>query len=40
MDHIIREAANNHHPAYNDKAWEKMEKQLDKQLPQKTTEEG
>lgn len=35
MDHIIREAANNHHPAYNDKAWEKMELQLDKHLPQK-----
>ncbi len=36
MDHIIREAANNHHPAYNDKAWEKMELKLDKHLPQKT----
>ncbi len=36
MDHIIREAANNHHPAYNDKAWEKMEMKLDKHLPQKT----
>jgi hypothetical protein len=35
MDHIIREAANNHHPAYNDKAWGKMELQLDKHLPQK-----
>ncbi|HMU09766.1 MAG TPA: hypothetical protein PKC54_07175 [Ferruginibacter sp.] len=35
MDHIIRDAAENHHPAYNDKAWEKMEKMLDKQLPQK-----
>jgi hypothetical protein len=36
MDHIIREAAENHHPPYNDKAWEKMELQLDKHLPQKT----
>ena len=35
MDDIIRKAANNHHPAYNDKAWEKMELQLDKHLPQK-----
>ena len=36
MDHIIREAADNHHPAYNDKAWEKMEIKLDKHLPQKS----
>ena len=36
MDHIIREAAENHHPPYNDKAWEKMELKLDKHLPQKT----
>ncbi|MBL0183793.1 MAG: hypothetical protein IPP96_16500 [Chitinophagaceae bacterium] len=35
MDHIIRDAAENHHPTYNDKAWEKMEAMLDKQLPQK-----
>jgi hypothetical protein len=35
MDHIIREAADNHHPVYNDKAWEKMEAQLNKHLPQK-----
>ncbi|MFM6924152.1 MAG: hypothetical protein ACKOU7_01520 [Ferruginibacter sp.] len=35
MDDIIRKAAENHHPAYNDKAWEKMEFQLDKHLPQK-----
>ena len=35
MDHIIREAADKHHPAYNDKAWEMMEKKLDKHLPQK-----
>jgi hypothetical protein len=35
IDHIIRDAADKHHPAYNDKAWEKMEKLLDKHLPQK-----
>lgn len=35
MDHIIRDAAENHHPVYNDKAWEKMEAMLEKQLPQK-----
>lgn len=35
IDHIIREAAEKHHPAYNDKAWEKMGAQLDKHLPQK-----
>lgn len=36
MDHMIREAADQHHPAYDDKAWEKMEMLLDKHLPQKT----
>ena len=35
MDHIIKDAVDKHHPAYNDKAWEKMEKKLDKHLPQK-----
>lgn len=35
LDHIIREAAENHHPPYNDTAWDKMEMQLDKHLPQK-----
>ena len=35
MEHIIRNAAENHYPPYNDKAWEKMEKKLDKHLPQK-----
>ncbi len=34
MDHIIRNAVDKHHPAYNDKAWEKMELKLDKHLPQ------
>ena len=31
---MIRDAAENHHPAYNDKAWDKMEKLLDKHLPE------
>lgn len=35
LDHIIRNAAENHYPPYNDKAWKKMEKKLDKHLPQK-----
>lgn len=35
MDHIIRDAADKHHPAYNDMAWEKMELKLNKHLPQK-----
>lgn len=34
MDNIIREAAANHHPAYDDKAWDKMNELLDKHLPQ------
>jgi hypothetical protein len=33
MDNRIREAAENHHPAYNEKAWPEMEKLLDKHLP-------
>lgn len=35
MDDIIREAASKHYPAYNDKAWEKMQQKLDIHLPQK-----
>jgi hypothetical protein len=35
LDHIIREAADKHHPPYNDKAWEKMELLLNRHLPQK-----
>lgn len=35
FDKKIREAADHHHPAYDEKAWEKMEKLLDKHLPQK-----
>jgi len=35
FDNKIKEAAENHHPAYDEKAWMKMEKLLDKHLPQK-----
>ena len=35
FDKKIKEAAENHHPAYDEKAWTKMEKLLDKHLPQK-----
>jgi hypothetical protein len=35
FDNKIREAADHHHPAYDEKAWEKMEQLLDKHLPQK-----
>ncbi len=34
MDDIIRDAANQHHPAYDDQAWNKMEGLLDKHMPQ------
>jgi hypothetical protein len=34
FDKKIREAASHHHPAYDEKAWNKMEKLLDKHLPQ------
>ena len=35
FDNKIRKAADHHHPAYDEKAWEKMEQLLDKHLPQK-----
>ncbi len=35
FDKKIKEAAEHHHPAYDEMAWDKMEKQLDKHLPQK-----
>ncbi len=35
IDNRIRDAANQHHPPYDDKAWGKMEELLDKHLPQK-----
>ncbi len=34
-DKIIKDAADHYHPAYDDKAWEKMEQLLDQHLPQK-----
>jgi hypothetical protein len=34
FDNKIREAADHHHPAYDEKAWVNMEKLLDKHLPQ------
>lgn len=34
LDKKIREAAEQHHPAYDEKAWAKMEKLLDRHLPQ------
>ncbi len=34
IDKIIQEAANQHHPPYDDDAWNKMEQLLDKHLPQ------
>jgi hypothetical protein len=34
IDKIIQEAANQHHPPYDDGAWNKMEQLLDKHLPQ------
>ncbi len=35
FDKKIKEAADNHHPAYNEEAWGRMNKLLDKHLPQK-----
>lgn len=34
FDKKVKEAADRHHPSYDEKAWEKMEKLLDKHLPQ------
>ena len=34
FDNKIREAAENHHPAYDENAWARMENLLDKHLPQ------
>ncbi len=34
LDKLITEAANQHHPPYNDKDWEKMQLLLNKHLPQ------
>src|SRR6266566_1673095 len=35
FDKKVKEAADHHHPSYDEKAWEKMEKLLNKHLPQK-----
>lgn len=35
FDNKIKEAADQHHPNYDEKAWAKMEKMLDRHLPQK-----
>lgn len=35
MDEIIKAASESYHPAYDDKAWDKMEALLNKHLPQK-----
>ena len=35
FDKKIKEAAENHHPAYDEKAWNKMENLLDKHMPEK-----
>ncbi len=34
FDKRIRDSADNHHPPYHEKAWEKMEKLLDEKMPQ------
>ena len=35
FDNKIKEAADHHHPAYDEQAWTKMQKMLNKHLPQK-----
>ncbi|MBL7745534.1 MAG: hypothetical protein JNN00_18835 [Chitinophagaceae bacterium] len=35
FDNKLRQAAEQHHPSYDEKAWTKMEKLLDRELPQK-----
>jgi len=35
FDKKVKEAADHHHPAYDEQAWAKMEKLLNKHLPQK-----
>ncbi|MBL7741112.1 MAG: hypothetical protein JNK14_17955 [Chitinophagaceae bacterium] len=35
FDDKLRQAAEQHHPSYDEKAWTKMEKLLDRELPQK-----
>jgi len=40
MDNIIRQAAEQHHPSYDNKAWDKMEQLLDQHLPQSKDRRG
>jgi len=40
MDNIIKQAAEQHHPSYDNKAWDKMEQLLDKHLPQRRDRRG
>ena len=35
LDNLINEAASQHHPPYNDKAWDKMQAKLDAHLAEK-----
>lgn len=35
FDKKVKQAADHHHPAYDEQAWDRMEKLLDKHLPQK-----
>ena len=35
IDKLIQDAASQHHPPYDDKAWDRMEVLLDKHLPKK-----
>ena len=35
LDKKVRDAAGYHHPPYDEDAWKKMEKLLDRQMPQK-----
>lgn len=40
MGKIIRVASDSYHPAYDEKAWNKMEALLGKRLPQKEKKKG
>jgi len=40
MDNMIKQAAEQHHPSYDNKAWDKMEQLLDKHLPQRRDRRG
>ena len=40
FEHKVKEAAEQHHPNYDETAWAKMEKLLDREMPQKKTGGG